>query len=94
MDNKAAVRAMSVTNNVTINTINPNLQVNQGLAKRHKIYLCQLSGLLNFIIKNHLKRTSYTSLNPQSACGVYMREVTGRMYLYGVIKLKLLMAIV
>ena len=39
---------------------------NKGLVNKSKIYLHQLGGLLNFIIKNHLHCTSCTSLTTQS----------------------------
>jgi hypothetical protein len=72
----------------TIKTINLNLTSNQGPANRCKIYLHWLSGLLNFITKNHLQCTSYTSPNPQFASFVYTYKITGRTHVCGIIKFK------
>ena len=77
-----------------IKAIDPNKPGNVGLANKRRILLRQYSGMLNFIIKNHLQRTSYTSLNPKSSIFEYKDEVSRRTYSCGLIKLKLVFDVI
>jgi hypothetical protein len=79
---------------MVIKAIDPNKPGNVGLTNKRRILLRQYSGMLNFIIKNHLQRTSYTSLNPKSSIFEYKDEVSGRRYSCGLIKLKLVFEII
>ena len=79
---------------MVIKAIDPNKTGNVGLTNKRRILLGQYSGMLNFIIKNHLQRTSYTSLNPKSSIFEYKDEVSGRRYSCGLIKLKLVFDVI
>ena len=69
--------------------VDPNKAGNPGLINRRKILLCQQLGMLNTILKNHLQRTNFTSLNPNSNMYKYKNEVSGRRITCGLVKLKL-----
>ena len=77
-----------------IKAIDSNNLGNVGLANKYRILLRQYSGMLNFIINNHLQRTSYTSFNPKSSMFEYKDEVSRRTYLCGLIKLKLVFDVI
>ena len=74
---------------MVIKAVDPNKAGNPGLVNWRKILLRQYSGMLNTILKNHLKRTSFTSLNPKSNMYEYKDEVSGRQITCGLVKLKL-----
>ena len=94
MDNKTSSLTIPAEVDMIINAINPNKPGNVGLTNKRRILLRQYSGMLNFITKNHLQRTSYTSLNPKSSIFEYKDEVSRRTYLYGLIKLKLVFNVI
>ena len=50
--------------------------------------------MLNTILKNHLQRTSFTSLNPKSNMYEYKDEVSGRRITRGLVKLKLVLEVI
>ena len=50
--------------------------------------------MLNTIIKNHLQRTSFTSLNLKSNMYEYKDEVSGRRIVCGLVKLKLVFEVI
>ena len=50
--------------------------------------------MLNTILKNHLQRTSFTSLNPKSNMYEYRDKVSGRRIAYGLVKLKLVFEVI
>ena len=77
------------SSDMVITAVDPNKAVNPGLVNRRKILLCQYSGMLNTILKNHLQRTSSTSLKPKSNMYVYKDKASGRRILCGLVKLKL-----
>ena len=74
---------------MVIKAVDPNKADNPGLVNRRKILLRQYSGMLNTILKNHLQRTSFTSLNPKSNMYEYKDEVGRRQIACGLVKLKL-----
>ena len=76
-----------------IKAIYPNKQCNVGLLNHEKIRNRQFSSALNFILKNHLKRSSFISLNPKKAIFTYTDEVTGRKVDCGLMKLWLFLNI-
>ena len=90
---EAASRAVSAVTNMTIN-MSPNRPGNKGLVNRHRLYLCQLSGLLNVITKNHLQKTNHTSLDPHSVFLMHTYDVARRTHLRRIIKLDFLMDII
>ena len=77
-----------------IKSINPNISGNFGLVNQYTIQICQLSGSINFIFKNHVKRTSYTSFRPNNQHFMYTSEVTDRNISYGVIHFKMALDII
>ena len=72
-----------------IKSIDPNLPRNVDLLNQQNILLRQFNGVLNFILKNHLIRTSYTSLIPKQNIYLYEDEVSGRKITCGIILLKM-----
>ena len=50
--------------------------------------------MLNMILKNHLQRARFTSLNPKSVMYQYKDEVSGRRIVCGLVKLKLTIEII
>ena len=74
---------------MVIKAVDPNKTSNPGLVNRCKIIIRQYSGMLNTILKTHLQRTSFTSLNPKSNMYEYKDEVSGRRIACGLVKLKL-----
>ena len=77
-----------------IKSIDPNATGNIGLANHEKIRNRQFSSTLNFILKNHLQRASFISLNPKKDTFTYTDEVTGRKVDCGLIKLWTILKIV
>ena len=63
---------------IIVKVINPNKPGTDGLLNHEKIRNRQFSSSLNFILKNHLERSSFISLNPKKAIFTYTDEVTGR----------------
>ena len=80
--------------NMIIKVVDPNIVCNPGLINQCKILLRQYSGMLNMILKNHLQRTSFASLNPKSTIYQYKDEVSGRRIVCGLVKLKLTIEII
>ena len=90
MGDESSTRTIPLTSSdMVIKAVDPNKAGNPGLVNRRKILLRQYSGMLNTILKNHLQRTSFTSLNPKSNMYEYKDEVSGRWIAYGLVKLKL-----
>ena len=54
------------SSDMVIKMVDTNKTGNPGLVNRRKILLRQYSGTLNTILKTHMQRTSFTSLNPKS----------------------------
>ena len=77
------------SSDMVIKAVDLNKVVNPGLVNRRKILLRQYSVMLNTILKTHLQRTSFTSLNPKSNMYDYKDEVSGRRIACGLAKLKL-----
>ena len=82
------------TADMIIKVVDPNKTGNLGLVNRHNILLPQCSGMLNMILKNHLQRTSFTSLNPKSILYQYKDKVSRRRTACGLVKLKLAIEII
>ena len=78
---------------MVIKAINYNAVGNLGLVNRHKIRLLRLAAILHFTFKNNLKRTSYTSFQPNKDKFVYKDEITGRAITCGLTLLKMEMAV-
>ena len=76
-----------------IKAIDPNKAGNLGLVNRRKIRLRRLSIAVHFIIKNHIKRSSYNSFQPDKEKFEYTEEVSGRKIVCGLILLKLLLLV-
>ena len=93
-DESSTMSVPTNTKQMVIKAIDPNKPGNQGLVNQRKILLRQLSGMLDAILKNHLERTSYVSLNTKFALFQYKDEVTGRHYDCGLVKLKLAFGVV
>ena len=90
MGDESSTRTIPHTSSyMVIKAVDLNKTGNPGLVNRRKILLRQYSGMLNTILKNHLQRTSFTSLNPKSNMYEYKDEVSGRRITYGLVKLKL-----
>ena len=77
-----------------IRAVDPNVAGNLGLVNRRKVLLRQQSGILNEILRNHIQRSSYTSLNPKSVLFKYKDEATGIQIDCGLVKLKLAIEII
>ena len=77
-----------------IKAIDPNAAGNVGLVNHKKIRNRQFSSALNFILKNHLQRASFISLNPKKDTFTYTDEFTGRKVDCGLIKLWTILNIV
>ena len=77
------------SSDMSIKAVDPKKTGNPGLVNRRKILLRQYSRMLNTILKTHLQRTSFTSLNPKSNMYEYKDEVSGRQITCGLVKLKL-----
>lgn len=58
------------------------------------MHLRQLSGAINFIFKNHVKRTSYTSFQPNNNQFLYTDEVTDRSIACGAVLFKMPMDVI
>ena len=77
------------SSNMVIKAVDLNKAGKPCLVNRRKILLHQFSGMLNTILKNHLQRTGFTSLNLKSNMYEYKDEVSGRRITCGLVKLKL-----
>ena len=66
-----------ISSNIVIKAVDLNKVGNPGLVNWRKILLRQYSGMLNTILKNHLQRTSFTSLNPKSNMYEYKERLAG-----------------
>ena len=80
--------------NMIIRAVDPNVAGNLGLVNRRKILCRQQSGILDAILRNHIQRSSYTSLNPKSVLFKYKDEATGMQIDCGLVKLKLAIEII
>ena len=90
MGDKSSTQTIPLTSSdMVIKAVDPNKAYNPGLVNRRKILLRHYSGMLNTILKNHLQRTSFTSLNPKFNMYEYKDEVSGRRIACGLLKLKL-----
>ena len=61
MGNETSSLTILAEADMVIKAIDPNKTGNVGLTNKRRILLRQYSGMLNFIIKNHLQRTSTSS---------------------------------
>ena len=77
-----------------VKAIDPNKPGNVGFINHEKTQNMQFSSALNFILKNHLERSRFISLNPKKAIFAYSDEVTGRKVDCGLVKLRLFLNIV
>ena len=77
-----------------IKAIDPNATGNIGLVNHEKVQNRQFSSALKFILKNHLQRASFISLNPKKDTFTYTDEVTWRKVDCGLIKLWTILNIV
>ena len=77
------------SSDMVINAVDPNKTGNPVLVNRRKILLRQYSGMLNTILKTHLQRTSFTSLNPKFNIYEYKDDVSRRQIACVLVKLKL-----
>ena len=50
--------SLTTSTNMKIKVLDPNVAGNLGLVNQYKNHLRQISGAINFIFKNHMKRTS------------------------------------
>ena len=90
MGDELSTRTIPLTSSdMVINVVDPNKADNPGLVNRRNILLRQYSGMLNTILKNHLQRTSFTSLNPKSNMYKYKDKISKRRITCGLVKLKL-----
>ena len=58
--------SLATSANMKIKATNPNVVGNLGLVNQYEIQTRQLSGAIHFIFKYHVKRTSYTSFQPNN----------------------------
>ena len=79
---------------VIVKAIDPNKLGKVSLLNHEKICNMQFSSEKNFILKNHLKRISFISLNTEKAIFTYSDEVTGRKVNCGLVKLWLFLNII
>ena len=86
-------QGLAKSTDMIIKAIDPNKVGNLGLVNRRKIRLRRLSIAVHFIIKNHIKRSSYNSFQPDKAVFEYTEEVSGRKIVCGLILLKLLLIV-
>ena len=68
----------SHSSDMVIKAVDPNNVGNPGLVNRRKILFCQYSGILNTILKIHLQRKIFTSLNPKSSMYENKDKASGR----------------
>ena len=88
MGDKFSTQTIPLTSSyMVIKVVDPHTAGKPGLVNQHKILLRQYLGMLNTILKNHLQRTSFTSLNPKSNIYEYKDEVSGRRIACGLLKL-------
>ena len=89
MGDESSTQTISHTSSdMVIKAVDPKKTGNPSLVNRRKILLHQYSGMLNMILKTHLQRTSFTSLNPKSNMYEYKNKVSGRRIACGLVKLK------
>ena len=69
---------LATSNNMVIKAIDPNKTGNVGLCNHQKTQMRQYSRVVNFIIKNHLIRSSYTYKNHNKDLFAYKDEVSVR----------------
>ena len=90
MGDKSSTRTIPLTSSdMVIKAVDLNKAGNPGLVNRCKILLHQYSGMLNMILKNHLQRKIFASLNLKSNMYEYKDEVSRRQIACGLVKLKL-----
>ena len=82
------------SNNMIVVAVDLNKSGNIVLVNKRRILLRQYVGILNMILKHHLTRTGFVSLNPKSDLFKYRDETTGRVVECGLIKLKLVLEII
>ena len=79
MGDESSTRTIPLTSSdMVIKAVDLNKAGNPGLINWRKILLRQYSSMLNTILKNHLQRTSFTSLNAKFNMYEYKDEVSGR----------------
>ena len=76
-----------------VKAIDPNKPGKVGLLNHEKIRNRQFRSALNFILKNHLERSSFISLNLKKSIFTYSDEVIGRKVDCGLFKLSLFLNI-
>ena len=90
MGDESSTQTIPLTSSdMVIKAVDPNKAGNPGLVNRRKILLRKYSGMLNMILKNHLQRTSFTSLYLKSNIYEYKDKVSGRRIACSLVKLKL-----
>ena len=94
MGGKSTTLDLRDPNNMVVVAVDPNKAGNIGLVNQRKVLLRHYIGILNMILKNHLTRTSFVSLNPKSDLFNSRDETTGRVVVCGLIKLKLVLEII
>ena len=90
MGDESSTQTIPLTSSdMFIKAVDLNKADNPGLVNRRKILLRQYSGMLNTILKNHLQRKTFTSLNPKYNMYEYKDEVSRRRITCSLVKLKL-----
>ena len=72
MGNKTST--LTKYSDMKINAINLNEAGNLSLVNRYKILLKELSGSLHFILKNHVSRTRFNSLQPNKSTFIFIDD--------------------
>ena len=85
---------LAVSSDQVIQAIDPNAAGNAGLVKRHKIYLCRLSTVMHFSLKNNVTRTSYKSFQTNRDKFVHKDEISGRVITCSLILFKMALDVV
>ena len=94
MSGESATLGPPDPDNMVVVAVDPNKTGNVGLVNKRKVLLRQYVGILNMILKNHLTRAGFVSLNPKSDLFKYRDETTGRVVECGLIKLKLVLELI
>ena len=76
---------LTISTDMKIKAVDPNVADNLGLFNQYKIKLLQLSGAICFVFNNRLKRTSYTSFQMNNNQIMYTDEVTDSSIECGII---------
>ena len=85
---------LTISTDMKIKAVDPNVADNLGLFNQYKIQLLQLIGGIRFVFNNRLKRTSYTSFQPNNNQFLYTDEVTDRSIACGAVLFKMPMDVI